>query len=503
MDLFKNRPGILVSYHRIRGRSRLWRGSTLLAALSIGSASVSNANVVGNDTQNFSPVALQPDYVSVQSANSLASGEFHLGLYVNHARNTLPFAEDRVEDPAANGLTTTDLVVGYGIHRRVSLGLALPFVMQQDIQSGETHSEFAKTGNTEVRGTAHWRIAETGSMRWALAATAGMDRTVDNPNVAGSTTGVLEAIVDQELGRFRWAVNLGLKARTAQKPVEGALVDPIKQQLLSSLAVGYRLSTPWELLAELYAGRSLNDFRNETDRQRASAEMLAALRYRVSDDTRLTLGASGELLHGIATPDVRALLGLNQLMRPEAKEKSKLVVKKKRQRKVEAQPELVSEVAPSDDFAGQPFDENSLGQEQFPTAPAMASLPQRAPDEVLVLRNINFAFDSDYQIIEGGLAAMRKLAAHVAQSPFDTLVIEGHTCRMGSHPYNENLSFRRARSIRSYLISEFGFAPEKVIAIGYGEVRPAASNDQPYGRMLNRRVEFKIYRSQQLTAGGH
>ncbi|RPJ77028.1 MAG: OmpA family protein, partial [Desulfobacteraceae bacterium] len=32
--------------------------------------------------------------------------------------------------------------------------------------------------------------------------------------------------------------------------------------------------------------------------------------------------------------------------------------------------------------------------------------------------------------------------------------------------------------------------PERISAVGYGETRPAATNDTPEGRSLNRRVEL-------------
>lgn len=69
------------------------------------------------------------------------------------------------------------------------------------------------------------------------------------------------------------------------------------------------------------------------------------------------------------------------------------------------------------------------------------------------------------------------------------LVIAGHTDSTGSREYNLSLSRERARSVRDYLIAR-GVAPNRLIARGYGQEYPVASNTTVAGRDLNRRSEF-------------
>ena len=63
--------------------------------------------------------------------------------------------------------------------------------------------------------------------------------------------------------------------------------------------------------------------------------------------------------------------------------------------------------------------------------------------------------------------------------------------------YNIKLSQRRSESVVRYLI-EKGIDQDRLIAKGYGESQPIAPNknpdgsDNPEGRQLNRRTEFKI-----------
>jgi outer membrane protein OmpA-like peptidoglycan-associated protein len=74
-----------------------------------------------------------------------------------------------------------------------------------------------------------------------------------------------------------------------------------------------------------------------------------------------------------------------------------------------------------------------------------------------------------------------------------TLKIElaSHTDSKGSDDYNMNLSQARAQSVVNYLI-EKKIDVKRLVAKGYGEAKPRATNDTDEGRQQNRRTEFKI-----------
>lgn len=86
---------------------------------------------------------------------------------------------------------------------------------------------------------------------------------------------------------------------------------------------------------------------------------------------------------------------------------------------------------------------------------------------------------------------LAKLAAFLNQQPERALVIEGHTDSVGSDSYNQELSQRRADSVKAFLIGH-NVAPNRITAVGKGESSPVASNDTSSGRQLNRRVEIVI-----------
>ncbi|MBZ0273506.1 OmpA family protein [bacterium] len=128
-------------------------------------------------------------------------------------------------------------------------------------------------------------------------------------------------------------------------------------------------------------------------------------------------------------------------------------------------------------------------------------LPNKANTATLELRqiilqigNIQFDYDSanikveSYPILEDVLDKIR-----IKQAQTDTeiqkIIIEGHTSSEGTEEYNQNLSQRRAESVRNWLV-EHGVAADLLDPRGYGESRPIADNETEEGRMKNRRVEF-------------
>lgn len=94
------------------------------------------------------------------------------------------------------------------------------------------------------------------------------------------------------------------------------------------------------------------------------------------------------------------------------------------------------------------------------------------------------------------------LLANVAEALMDysnPIRVEGNTDNVpiSSRFYRSNweLSTARSANIIHYLIDYYGFAPEKISAVGYGEYRPIASNDDKIGRMKNRRVDIVLLAS--------
>ncbi len=67
--------------------------------------------------------------------------------------------------------------------------------------------------------------------------------------------------------------------------------------------------------------------------------------------------------------------------------------------------------------------------------------------------------------------------------------IEGHTDDIGSMKYNIDLSSKRAKAIKDYLVGK-GIDPSRITTKGLGYAQSIADNDTPEGRALNRRAEI-------------
>ncbi|MEZ5765530.1 MAG: OmpA family protein [Xanthobacteraceae bacterium] len=69
-----------------------------------------------------------------------------------------------------------------------------------------------------------------------------------------------------------------------------------------------------------------------------------------------------------------------------------------------------------------------------------------------------------------------------------TFVLAGHTDAQGSENYNQDLSERRADSLKKYLMENYGIAAGDLVTVGYGESRlKDPSNPNAEG---NRRVQI-------------
>ncbi|MFB9241024.1 DUF4398 and OmpA-like domain-containing protein [Massilia antarctica] len=90
-----------------------------------------------------------------------------------------------------------------------------------------------------------------------------------------------------------------------------------------------------------------------------------------------------------------------------------------------------------------------------------------------------------------GQATLRKLADALAQAPNRTVLVEGFTDSTGSSAHNQQLSERRATSVRAALV-DMDVARDRVAMRAYGEAFPVAPNDTAGNRQMNRRVEIVL-----------
>jgi outer membrane protein OmpA-like peptidoglycan-associated protein len=91
----------------------------------------------------------------------------------------------------------------------------------------------------------------------------------------------------------------------------------------------------------------------------------------------------------------------------------------------------------------------------------------------------------------GAVERLQPLASYLRANPGVRVAIVGHTDSRGSDAHNQQLSERRAESVR-IAFDEMGVTRARFRVEGRGESEPTATNATTAGMRLNRRVEVTL-----------
>jgi outer membrane protein OmpA-like peptidoglycan-associated protein len=117
-------------------------------------------------------------------------------------------------------------------------------------------------------------------------------------------------------------------------------------------------------------------------------------------------------------------------------------------------------------------------------------LRTRQPVVELTFEDVYFDFDRS-SLRPDALRLLDDAIARLQANPDKSIVIEGHTCSIGTAEYNLALGSRRAASVRDYLLSR-GIAASRMETRSYGEERPKFDNAREETRRLNRRAALVV-----------
>lgn len=117
------------------------------------------------------------------------------------------------------------------------------------------------------------------------------------------------------------------------------------------------------------------------------------------------------------------------------------------------------------------------------------------PDYVFEVHNVYYDYDKA-SLRPESVASLDTLVNFMQINPSFNVEVYSFTDAHGSDEYNKKLSLERAQSVIDYLINA-GIDQTRMVAKGFGESMPVAPNkvgnkDNPEGRQLNRRTEFRI-----------
>jgi outer membrane protein OmpA-like peptidoglycan-associated protein len=118
-----------------------------------------------------------------------------------------------------------------------------------------------------------------------------------------------------------------------------------------------------------------------------------------------------------------------------------------------------------DSLRNRPTRSLSLGERQ-----EIAELAATRPQIDL---EIQFDFNSA-DIRRGSTQAVQELGKALSNPGLkgSTFVVAGHTDAVGSEAYNQELSERRADTIKRYLVERYGINGANLVTVGYGKSKP-------------------------------
>jgi len=118
----------------------------------------------------------------------------------------------------------------------------------------------------------------------------------------------------------------------------------------------------------------------------------------------------------------------------------------------------------------------------------------------IILRLVGLTFDSGAsEIRPESFDLLGKVEKAIDVFPRSELIIEGHTDSFGGDEFNQTLSQERAESVQQYMVNAMRIPTYRLIATGYGETRPVASNETESGRSRNRRIDVVIRPNLEVT----
>jgi outer membrane protein OmpA-like peptidoglycan-associated protein len=124
------------------------------------------------------------------------------------------------------------------------------------------------------------------------------------------------------------------------------------------------------------------------------------------------------------------------------------------------------------------------------------SLSMGERDEIAEIASTKPKIDLDIQfdynsaeISQGSMGSVQELGKALSNASLKgtTFVVAGHTDAIGSEGYNQDLSERRADTIKRYLVAKYGINGTDLVTVGYGKSHPKDPN-APMDP-INRRVQ--------------
>lgn len=428
--------------------------SGIAIVLVIAFASTAAAKQKNADVINFNPTSDGGKYMTLHQSQTLKQWGYHVGMYANYAYEPLEYADlsGNRRRGIVDDLLTTDFQAAIGWTDWFEMGVNFPLIMWETFYNPNVlatavnkQTFYGKPG--DMRLEMKFKLLDIDKYNIGLAVVpfyyvpTGKSSTFLGNGMWTSFGGKL--VVDGNIkNRVFLTYNIGYRnydeTRYDVNNVNAVLDDTMEM----GGGVNVRINDSWAVLGEVFSETVIKDF--YSNELQSPTEFLVGGRWTPQESAKglgVTLAGGRGFTKGVGSPDFRIVAGVNYT--------------------------------------------------HVPAPPPPAAVEVKVEEKIVITQKIHFEFDRS-KIRPISYPILNDVADLLMRNPqIHHLRIEGHTDWIGSDAYNQGLSQRRANSVRQYLIDK-GIAPDRLVAVGYGETRPIADNNTVLGRAKNRRVEFTV-----------
>ncbi len=448
----------------------------VLSALAI--ASRADAQQQGFALNRYEPAARGSDWFVLESLDLRGHVRPAVGLTLDWGYKPLVLYDANNQEISSLVAHQLFLHVGAALTlwERLRVGANIPIAL---FQAGDAGGTSLPAGNRpafgDIRLDADVRIFGVYQSPITLAAGLQFFIPSGSPNLYtgdGSVRFLPRAMLSGKIGWFEYAAKVAFNIRLLNVAFAGT---PVGSEMQIAVAAGARLANDALIVGpEFYFSTGITQLAAFFNRLTTPVELLIGGHYTFLRDFRVGLAFGPGLSRGLGSPAMRGLFSFDWAPAPKSTAP-----------KVDRDKDGFA-----DEEDGCP-DEPGIETSDRATMGCPAARLDAIIKQIRIVEQIKFETGSAKI-----LAVSDKILSAVGKMMNDNpsikkLRIEGHTDNRGGTAANQDLSERRAASVRTWLI-EHGVVGDRLTSRGFGESKPIAPNTSERGRHSNRRVEFHI-----------
>jgi outer membrane protein OmpA-like peptidoglycan-associated protein len=451
----------------------------------------------------------------------------------------------QVKQNYSDQLTEFDLDVAYAMGESYQIFIAAPVLLSQSSAEDMNPRISVTRGAHTWRPGVKWTFYEEDETYWAAVMSMDFLNVADNPYTGDNAQPIFNAELSGTWkdGNLAKSINFGYRARKAGAIPASARMFPLHDQFTASAGLSGAFTRSARWVGEIITSYPLNKEPYKDAMDASSVDILFGMKHRWVKNLNFDWGATVEPGVKTQAPAWRVFTGLVYYWGPKPEKKTappEEVPLQKELSGIAAPNETVYQLEPAasdmkvtpeyaEIFEGSkvqiraeggnpPYNYrvvrgggriNDMGLFRAPTkagttiievtdnggqireSTILIKSPPKADREIR-LANLKFKFDSE-ELINSSERELENAVKTLRSLKLKRIIIAGHTDSVGNDNYNQELSERRAGTVREILLKRLRLPANAIDAIGYGEDRPLNDNDTPANRQRNRRVDLKVY----------